>query len=330
MLHQAVHDHLYACYGIQGARIISSNFSKELRRMFLFREQNIRMSSQNRVPHVGGIITLTTSVRNLLESSLRPNPPENRNPSIIYVPIGNDPGTSFIPVPTLMRKVVISVQDEICSRSESISTFTILIEHSRIPEAVKCVLSAIRNSYWGDDIFCAPGAPQILSSTQGLLTTLHGAPNEHLRACYGVQRARIILRSFSSGILSLVLSPNGRHLISAPLDASRIVNVATGALLGELEEHTGLVRSVAYSSDGLHLAPSSGDPTVRIYDAASLRKSKGHTNNVLCETFSPNRSHLASVSSDHTGHTDWVRFVLYSPNSRQLQMIVPSFPLRFH
>ncbi|KAF8326326.1 WD40-repeat-containing domain protein [Cantharellus anzutake] len=266
--------------------MISSNFSKELRRMFLFREQSIRMSSQNRVPHVGGIITF------------------------------------FIQVPTLMRKVVISVQDEIGSRSE----FTMLIEHSRIPEAVKCVLSAIRNSYWGDDIFCAPGAPQILSFTQGLLTTLHGAPNEHLRACYGVQRARVILRSFSNAILSLVLSPNGRHLISAPLDASRIGNVATGALLGELEEHTGLV-------------PSSGDPTVRICDAASLRQSKGHTNNVLCATFSPNRSHLASVSSDHTvctrdpsmgaslqmlqGHTDWVRFVLYSPNSRQLQTIVP-------
>ncbi|KAF8326327.1 uncharacterized protein EI90DRAFT_1937177 [Cantharellus anzutake] len=202
----ALHEHLHACYGIQGARIISSNFSKEFPRMFPLWEQSIRMSSQNGVPHVD-IIILTTGVTNLLASSLKPHSPDNQNPSITYDPIGNDPSSFSIPLPTLIRKVVISVLNEIDSKSESILKLTTLIEDSRITEPVKSVLNSIKTCYTlVDDIFCARDAPQILSSTRGFLSTLHQALHEHLHACYGVQGARIISSSFLNGLPQIFLS----------------------------------------------------------------------------------------------------------------------------
>ncbi|KAF8329181.1 uncharacterized protein EI90DRAFT_3063483, partial [Cantharellus anzutake] len=143
------------------------------------------------------MISLTTSVTNLVKSSLRGDRPMNRYSSITYDPIGDDLSSFSNPLPTLLRQVVLSVRTEIDTGSESILKLTTLIGDPRVSGAVESVLNALKKCYKSvDHIFGAPDAPQILSSTRGLLTALHQALHEHLHACHGVQRARIISSSF--------------------------------------------------------------------------------------------------------------------------------------
>ncbi|KAF8318600.1 uncharacterized protein EI90DRAFT_1462317 [Cantharellus anzutake] len=196
-LHRALHEHLHACRGIQGARNISSRFPDELPRIFLSREWSIETSSHVTASRVDRMITLMTSVTDLLESSLKGDPPGQQS-STAYDPIGSDPRSFSKQLPTLIREVVLSMPNEIASKSESILKLTPLIGDSRVTGAAKSVLNAIKDCYkLADHIFCAPGALQILSSTRRLLSTLHQALHEHLHACYGIQGARIISSNFS-------------------------------------------------------------------------------------------------------------------------------------
>ncbi|KAI8631008.1 vegetative incompatibility protein HET-E-1 [Xylariaceae sp. FL1651] len=104
-----------------------------------------------------------------------------------------------------------------------------------------------------------------------------------------------------------------------------------------LEGHTGLVSSVAFSSDGSTLASGSDDKTVRVWSASTgdcVQTLEGHTGSVWSVAFSPDGNTLASGSHDKTvrvwsagtgdcvqtleGHTGWVWSVVFSPDGSTL------------
>jgi WD40 repeat protein len=108
-------------------------------------------------------------------------------------------------------------------------------------------------------------------------------------------------------------------------DHSRLIRVLTG--------HTGAVRAVAFSPDGLTLATASDDFTVRVWDLVTGTERlqlTGHAGAVFAVAFSPDGVTLASASEDHTvrlwdpvtgterlqltGHTGAVRAVAFSPD----------------
>ena len=104
-----------------------------------------------------------------------------------------------------------------------------------------------------------------------------------------------------------------------------------------LREHTGRVRSVAFSPDGQTLASGSDDRTIRFWDVATGQHKatlEGHTGWVRSVAFSPDGQTLASGSDDRTirlwdvaagklkatltRHTSYVNSVVFSPDGQTL------------
>ncbi|MFP6763974.1 MAG: hypothetical protein VB858_10155, partial [Planctomycetaceae bacterium] len=104
-----------------------------------------------------------------------------------------------------------------------------------------------------------------------------------------------------------------------------------------LEGHTDRVRSVAFSPDGVRLASSSNDRTLKVWDTVTgrlTRTLKGHRATVQSVSFSPDGKWLASGSGDRTvkvwdtatgketlslkGHRTAVMSVAFSPNGQRL------------
>ena len=101
------------------------------------------------------------------------------------------------------------------------------------------------------------------------------------------------------------------------------------------EGHTAAVTSIAYSSNGRHVASGSEDGTVRIWDLESgeSRSLEGHRSFVTSVAYSPDGRSVASGSYDGTvriwdpesGESrpledpgSWVRSVAYSPDGRSV------------
>jgi WD40 repeat protein len=109
-------------------------------------------------------------------------------------------------------------------------------------------------------------------------------------------------------------------------------------MLQELVGHTQSVLAIAFAPDGLTLASSSSDGSVRIWDTKtgkSLRTLQGHKKSVLAIAFAPDGQRLASVSDDNTvriwelrsesaaskvikGHAAAVQAVSFSPDGKLL------------
>ncbi|MBT2453079.1 trypsin-like peptidase domain-containing protein, partial [Streptomyces sp. ISL-43] len=135
--------------------------------------------------------------------------------------------------------------------------------------------------------------------------------------------------------LASLLAVQAYRTSPTPEATESIRSAATLPLHRRMSGHTQRVSSVAFSRDGLTLATSSFDQTVRLWDAATGKTRTtltGHTGQVNSVTFSPDGKTLATASSDGTarlwdattgkarttltGHTNAVYSVAFSPNSR--------------
>lgn len=102
-------------------------------------------------------------------------------------------------------------------------------------------------------------------------------------------------------------SPLSQALLLMP--TNRLV-ITTGQLVDwpavELakEGHTRLVKTVAFSRDGMYIASGSYDKTIIVWDAATgeivAGPLRGHTDDVMSVAFSPNGTHVVSGSRDGT------------------------------
>jgi len=117
-----------------------------------------------------------------------------------------------------------------------------------------------------------------------------------------------------------------------------ILNAITGTQTSALSGHTGYVRSLTFSQDGIFLVSGGNDETIKFWDIQTggiVKTFHGHTGCVYSVSISPDNAIIASGSIDGTirlwdaktgechccvidGHNNWVNSVSFSPANSQL------------
>ncbi|CAE6438548.1 unnamed protein product [Rhizoctonia solani] len=150
------------------------------------------------------------------------------------------------------------------------------------------------------------------------------------------QPALLATWSFGSQVRSTKFSPDGSRIAVASGKELFIINGSTGQrLVGPLKGHTNTISSAEFSPDGLHVASSSWDGTIRVWNAQTgqmpVPPLAGHALSVESIHFSPDSARLVSGSWDTTlrvwdittgemvmgpleGHIAFVTSVMFSPD----------------
>ena len=156
-----------------------------------------------------------------------------------------------------------------------------------------------------------------------------------------------VLKGHTSGVNSLVFSPDGMRLVSGSSDNTiRVWEVLTGHIVAGLSRMIPAVKSLAFSPDGETLASGSSAGVIKLWrvsDGALIPTQARHAGeDANSVAFSPDGTMLASGSSDNTvrlwriaecergieecgvpvrvlrGHWDWVKSVAFSPDGSLL------------
>lgn len=76
-------------------------------------------------------------------------------------------------------------------------------------------------------------------------------------------------------VTNIAFSPDGKMLAAGGEESKiRIFDLAAGAQLNELKDHTATVNSIAWSKGGRHLASACRDGTLRVWDVKKLSPMK--------------------------------------------------------
>ena len=184
----------------------------------------------------------------------------------------------------------------------------------------------------------APDGQTLASGSEDYTTKIWDASSGELKRTLGGHMGQVH---------SLAFAPDGKILASGSWDNTvKLWGTVSGELQLSLTHHapdhkekghSGALRSVAHSPDGLTLASSSDDHTIKLWGAANgklLRTLEGHTGGISTVAFSPDGNTLASGSNDKTiklwdarsgdllqtlkGHTNSVLSVAFAPDGQTL------------
>src|SRR5262249_34231828 len=74
------------------------------------------------------------------------------------------------------------------------------------------------------------------------------------------------LAGHTAGVSACVVTPDGRHVVSASQDQTlKVWELATGREVATLQSHTAWVTACAVTPDGRHMVSASGDKTLKVW-----------------------------------------------------------------
>jgi RNA polymerase sigma factor (sigma-70 family) len=153
----------------------------------------------------------------------------------------------------------------------------------------------------------APDSKTVVSTGHDHLARQWDVTTGRQVGSFGAQADRDKPYAATRWMHSVAFSPDGKTLATGEhndgwqVATIRLWDVASGAMLKQLQGHTDGVLCLAYSPDGKSLASASKDGTVRVWDVdrgAERLNLTGHDGEVRWVTWSPDGKVLASTGAD--------------------------------